>query len=156
MLPSSSRNFGWEQAKCSNDFLLSFRRYADSEARPGGSEQQSLLCSCVDDLRSQSFVSTFCQQWDKHTTRWSCRKRCSSANSHSAHLEIRTNHGAPSCGWFHPPTITISISKEKIMKKLKVMLLMAVIALGLAGAASAAQAGCSASEDCCASCSGSC
>lgn len=100
MLPSSSRNFGWEQAKCSDDFLLSFRRYADSEARPGGSEQQSLLCSCVDDLRSQSFVSTFCQQWDKHTTRWSCRKRCSSANSHSAHLEIRTNHGAPSCGWF--------------------------------------------------------
>jgi hypothetical protein len=53
-------------------------------------------------------------------------------------------------------TITISISKEKIMKKLKVMLLMAVIALGLAGAASAAQAGCCPSEDCCALCSGSC
>ena len=42
------------------------------------------------------------------------------------------------------------------MKKLKVMLLMAVIALGLAGAASAAQAGCCPSEDCCALCSGSC
>jgi len=42
------------------------------------------------------------------------------------------------------------------MKKLKVMLLVAVIALGLAGAATAAQAGCCASEDCCASCSGGC
>jgi hypothetical protein len=42
------------------------------------------------------------------------------------------------------------------MKKLKVMLLMAVIALGLTGAATAAQAGCCVSDDCCASCSGSC
>jgi len=40
------------------------------------------------------------------------------------------------------------------MKKLKVMLLIAVIALGLAGAATAAQEGCCASDDCCASCSG--
>jgi hypothetical protein len=42
------------------------------------------------------------------------------------------------------------------MKSLKVMLLVAVIALGLTGAASAAQTGCCASDDCCASCSGSC
>jgi hypothetical protein len=62
----------------------------------------------------------------------------------------------PSCGWFHPQNNGYFYSKEKIMKKLKVMFLMAVIALGLAGAASAAQAGCCASEDCCASCSGSC
>jgi hypothetical protein len=68
----------------------------------------------------------------------------------------RNNSIDPSCGWFHPSTITISIAKEKIMKKLKVMLLMAVIALGLAGAATAAQAGCCASDDCCTSCSGSC
>jgi hypothetical protein len=42
------------------------------------------------------------------------------------------------------------------MKKLQVMLFMVVIALGLAGAASAAQADCCGSDDCCASCSGSC
>jgi hypothetical protein len=42
------------------------------------------------------------------------------------------------------------------MKKLKVMLLMAVITLGLAGAAATAQAGCCASDDCCASCSDGC
>lgn len=40
------------------------------------------------------------------------------------------------------------------MKKLKVLLLMAVIALGLAGAASATQLGCCPSDACCASCSG--
>jgi hypothetical protein len=102
MLPSSPRNFGWEQARCSDDFLLPLGRYADSEARHRVSQQRSSLSSCVDDLRSQSFVSTFCEQWDKYTTRWSRRKRCSSASSRSAHLEIRTNPSAPSCGWFHP------------------------------------------------------
>jgi hypothetical protein len=65
-------------------------------------------------------------------------------------------HGALRADGSIRKTMTISISKENIMKNLKVMLLMAVIALDLAGAASAAQAGCCASEDCCASCSGSC
>jgi hypothetical protein len=40
------------------------------------------------------------------------------------------------------------------MKTLKVILLMAVIALGIAGTATEAQAGCCASDDCCAFCSG--
>jgi hypothetical protein len=53
-------------------------------------------------------------------------------------------------------TITVPIQKGEAMKTLKVMLLMMVIALGLAGAATAAQAGCCASDDCCASCTGSC
>ena len=44
--------------------------------------------------------------------------------------------------------------KEKIMKTLKALLLMAVIALGVAGTAKAAQTNCCASADCCASCSG--
>jgi hypothetical protein len=44
--------------------------------------------------------------------------------------------------------------KEKTMKTLKVVLLMAVIALGLAGTAKAALTTCCPSADCCASCSG--
>jgi len=40
------------------------------------------------------------------------------------------------------------------MKKLKVMLLIAVISLGVAGMAAAARTKCCSSADCCASCSG--
>jgi len=103
MLPSSPRNFGWEQAGSSDYFVLSFGRYADSEARPGVSQQRQHLCSRVDAVRTQSLISTFCEQWNKHTTRWSRRERCSSASARSAHLEIRSNKcGGPSYGWIHP------------------------------------------------------
>jgi len=44
--------------------------------------------------------------------------------------------------------------KEKAMKKLKVVVLMAVVALGLAGTVKAAHTGCCSSADCCADCSG--
>ena len=46
--------------------------------------------------------------------------------------------------------------RRRIMKTLKVVLLMAVMALGLAGTAAASQSGCCGSDDCCASCSGTC
>jgi hypothetical protein len=69
----------------------------------------------------------------------------------------KRNHSCrdSSCGHFVRETTTLFYMKRRrIMKKFKVMLLMAVIALGMAGAATAAQAGCCGSEDCCASCSG--
>jgi len=44
--------------------------------------------------------------------------------------------------------------KEKSMKTLKVVLLLAVLAFAVAGPAKAAQAGCCPSADCCSSCSG--
>jgi hypothetical protein len=52
------------------------------------------------------------------------------------------------------PVQLFPLLKEKTMKTLKVVLLMAVMALGVAGTATARQAGCCPSADCCASCNG--
>jgi hypothetical protein len=112
MLPSPSRNFGWEQAKSSDYFLLSFGRYADSEARPGITQKRSSLRGGVDDVGTQSPVSTFCKRWSKHTTHWSRRKRCSSASSRSAHLEIRSKTRALRADGSIRKTIAISIQRR--------------------------------------------
>ena len=85
------------------------------------------------------------------------RQRYSPASPRPAYLETSAN---PCTGSYlarmnHPLRYnSFHFLKEKTMKTLKVVLLMAVIALGLAGTAKAALTTCCPSADCCASCSG--
>ena len=62
--------------------------------------------------------------------------------------------GLPRADGFIRPQKLFPVQKEKTMKTLKVILLMAVMTLGVARTTTAMQAGCCPSADCCASCNG--
>ena len=119
MLPSKRWRFTEKQARCSDCFLLSFGRYADSEAGPGITHKRPFLPRCFDAVGTPSFAPAFRDQRNKPANRLARGKRRSSKSPHSSHLETRTDHTGSSYGWFHPSNNNCFHSKEKNHEEVK-------------------------------------